>query len=58
MQLPHSASTESARDRNPELDAEMEKVFQAPVKFEIIDTSVEVQPGYSGHYDEQDYESK
>ncbi|XP_033628613.1 band 3 anion transport protein-like isoform X1 [Asterias rubens] len=55
-ELPHSASTESARDRNPELDAEMEKVFQAPVKFEIIDTSVEVQPGYSGHYDEQDYE--
>ncbi|XP_022102760.1 band 3 anion transport protein-like isoform X2 [Acanthaster planci] len=55
-ELPRTASSDSARERNPELDAEMEKVFQPPVKFEILDTSVEVQPGHNIHFDEQDYE--
>ncbi|XP_038047086.1 band 3 anion transport protein-like isoform X2 [Patiria miniata] len=55
-ELPRSSSSDSARERNPELDAEMEKVFQPPPKFEILDTSVEVQPGHNIHFDEQDYD--
>ena len=52
-----SQKSMSSFHANPEMESNIEKMFEGPERFHIPDTSVQCDP-QQHHYDESDYMSK